>query len=94
MLKQTGDKYPSCLLCKENEGFAGNMNHPARQTHRIIPMSFSGENWFLQYSPYTYYNEQNYGDPLAKNAKDTLSQLKNLEGYTGLKFEFTVSVAA
>lgn len=49
--------YPKCLLCKENEGFAGNMNHPARQTHRIIPMSFSGENWFLQYSPYTYYNE-------------------------------------
>lgn len=49
--------YPKCLLCKENEGFFGNINHPARQTHRIIPMSFSGENWFLQYSPYTYYNE-------------------------------------
>ena len=55
MVKSTS--YPKCLLCKENEGFAGNMNHPARQTHRIIPMSFSGENWFLQYSPYTYYNE-------------------------------------
>lgn len=49
--------YPKCLLCKENEGFFGTMNHPARNTHRIIPMSFSGENWFLQYSPYTYYNE-------------------------------------
>ena len=55
MVKSTS--YPKCLLCKENEGFAGNMNHPPRQTHRIIPMSFSGENWFLQYSPYTYYNE-------------------------------------
>lgn len=49
--------YPLCLLCKENEGFYGNLNHPARHTHRIIPMSFSGEDWFLQYSPYTYYNE-------------------------------------
>lgn len=49
--------YPKCLLCKENEGFYGHINHPARQTHRIIPLAFSGENWFLQYSPYTYYNE-------------------------------------
>lgn len=49
--------YPKCLLCRENEGFYGNMNHPARNTHRLIPMSFSGEHWFLQYSPYTYYNE-------------------------------------
>lgn len=49
--------YPKCLLCKENEGFYGNMNHPARQTHRIIPMNFNNNKWFLQYSPYTYYNE-------------------------------------
>jgi len=49
--------YPKCLLCKENEGFYGHMNHPARQTHRIIPMDFNGEDYFLQYSPYTYYNE-------------------------------------
>lgn len=49
--------YPKCLLCKENEGYFGRLNHPARNTHRIIPMAFSGENWFLQYSPYTYYNE-------------------------------------
>ncbi len=50
--------YPKCLLCKENEGFYGTLNHPARQTHRIIPLDF-GENqkYFLQYSPYTYYNE-------------------------------------
>ena len=49
--------YPKCLLCKQNEGFRGNINHPARQNHRIIPMEFAGENWFLQYSPYVYYNE-------------------------------------
>jgi UDPglucose--hexose-1-phosphate uridylyltransferase len=50
--------YPKCLLCKENEGFCGNINHPARQTHRIIPLDFSqGQKYFLQYSPYTYYNE-------------------------------------
>lgn len=55
LLKATS--YPKCLLCKENEGFKGNINHPARQNHRIIPMEFAGEKWFLQYSPYVYYNE-------------------------------------
>lgn len=55
LLKSTS--YPKCLLCKENEGFKGNLNHPARQNHRIIPMEFAGEKWFLQYSPYVYYNE-------------------------------------
>lgn len=49
--------YPLCLLCKENEGYAGRLNHPARQNHRIIPMVLDGEDWFLQYSPYVYYNE-------------------------------------
>ena len=49
--------YPKCLLCKQNEGFKGNINHPARQNHRIIPMEFAGDKWFLQYSPYVYYNE-------------------------------------
>ncbi len=49
--------YPLCLLCKENEGYAGRVNHPARQNHRIIPMTLCGEKWFLQYSPYVYYNE-------------------------------------
>lgn len=49
--------YPKCLLCKENEGFYGHMNHPARQTHRIIPMNLGNEKYFMQYSPYTYYNE-------------------------------------
>lgn len=49
--------YPSCLLCKENEGYAGHFSHPARQNHRIIPIALADENYFLQYSPYVYYNE-------------------------------------
>lgn len=49
--------YPKCLLCRENEGFAGGIGHPARQTIRLIPLEFGGQEWFLQYSPYTYYNE-------------------------------------
>ena len=53
--KQSG--YPKCLLCKENEGYAGRINHPARQNHRIIPITINGSEWFLQYSPYVYYNE-------------------------------------
>ncbi len=55
MQKQSG--YPKCLLCSENEGYAGRVNHPARENHRLIPISFDGEDWFLQYSPYVYYNE-------------------------------------
>ena len=54
-VKSTG--YPKCLLCRENEGFAGHAGHPARETHRLIPLNFRGHQWFLQYSPYTYYNE-------------------------------------
>lgn len=50
--------YPSCLLCKENEGYAGHISHPARQNHRIIPITLCGEQYNLQYSPYVYYNEQ------------------------------------
>lgn len=49
--------YPKCLLCKENVGYAGRINHPARQNHRIIPMTLGNKDWFLQYSPYVYYNE-------------------------------------
>ena len=49
--------YPKCQLCRENEGYAGRMNHPARSNHRIIPLEIRGESWFLQYSPYVYYNE-------------------------------------
>jgi len=53
--KQGG--YPKCLLCKENVGYAGHVNHPARETHRIIPLTINGTEWGLQYSPYGYYNE-------------------------------------
>ena len=49
--------YPKCLLCRENEGFAGTISHPARQTHRLIPLTFNKHQWYMQYSPYTYYNE-------------------------------------
>ncbi len=49
--------YPACLLCKENVGYAGRINHAARQTHRIIPIKLAGKEWGLQYSPYVYYNE-------------------------------------
>lgn len=52
---QTG--YPKCLLCAENEGYAGHGNHPARQNHRILPITIADSQWFLQYSPYVYYNE-------------------------------------
>ena len=55
LAKQSG--YPKCLLCKENEGYAGRVNHPARQNHRIIPVTINDSDWFFQYSPYVYYNE-------------------------------------
>ena len=49
--------YPKCLLCPENEGYGGRMKHPGRGNHRIIPLTVGGEPWYLQYSPYVYYNE-------------------------------------
>ena len=49
--------YPKCQLCRENEGYAGRMNHPARANHRIVPIEVCGGDWCLQYSPYVYYNE-------------------------------------
>ena len=54
-VRSTG--YPKCLLCAENEGYAGHLNHPARQNHRIIPIVLNGADFFLQYSPYVYYTE-------------------------------------
>ena len=50
-------EYPKCQLCVENEGYAGRMNHPARQNHRIIPLTMNDSSWGFQYSPYVYYNE-------------------------------------
>lgn len=55
LAKQSG--YPKCLLCRENEGYAGRINHPARQNHRIIPLRIQDREWGFQYSPYVYYNE-------------------------------------
>ena len=49
--------YPKCQLCMENEGYAGRINHPARENHRIIPITINNSNWGFQYSPYVYYNE-------------------------------------
>ena len=49
--------YPKCMLCVENEGYAGRMNHPARQNHRVVPITVAGEQWCMQFSPYVYYNE-------------------------------------
>ncbi len=49
--------YPKCLLCMENEGYAGRVNHPARENHRIIPVTINDSGWGFQYSPYVYYNE-------------------------------------
>ena len=56
-LKMKQSSYPKCLLCVENEGYAGRVNHPARQNHRIIPIKLDGVDFCLQYSPYVYYNE-------------------------------------
>ena len=55
LAKQSG--YPKCLLCKENVGYAGRINHPARQNHRIVPVTINNSQWYFQYSPYVYYNE-------------------------------------
>ena len=52
-----GERYPRCLLCPENVGYAGALDHPARQTIRLIPLTLGGSQWFLQYSPYVYYHE-------------------------------------
>lgn len=56
-LKMKQSEYPKCQLCRENEGYAGRVNHPARQNHRIIPITLDNTDFCLQYSPYVYYNE-------------------------------------
>ena len=55
LMKQSG--YPKCQLCKENEGYSGRLDHPARQNHRVIALEINGSDWKFQYSPYVYYNE-------------------------------------
>ena len=71
--------YPKCQLCRENEGYAGRINHPARQNHRIMPIEINNEPWGFQYSPYVYYNEHcivlnNEHIPMVIN-KETFSKL-------------------
>ncbi len=84
-LKQPSSAYPKCLLCAENEGYSGRLNHPARQNHRIIPLTLKGEPWFLQYSPYVYYNEhaiilKGAHDPM-KIGRDTFERLLDFVTY-------------
>lgn len=71
--------YPSCLLCKENVGYAGRLNHAARQNHRIIPITLDNEEWGFQYSPYVYYNEHcivfNYSHTPMKISRKTFARL-------------------
>jgi UDPglucose--hexose-1-phosphate uridylyltransferase len=54
---QPQSSYPKCMLCVDNIGYSGRINFPARQTHRLIPITLCGEQWYFQYSPYVYYNE-------------------------------------
>ncbi|KGP90238.1 galactose-1-phosphate uridylyltransferase [Pontibacillus chungwhensis BH030062] len=56
-MKKTNAAYPKCLLCVENEGYAGRVGHPARSNHRLVRVNLTDQNWLLQYSPYVYYNE-------------------------------------
>ena len=77
--------YPKCQLCVENTGYAGRVNHPARQSLRTIPLNFNGEEWRFQYSPYVYYNEHcivfcGEHRPM-KISKDTFSRLLSFEDY-------------
>ncbi len=65
--------YPKCLLCKENEGYAGRLNSPARQNHRIMPVTINDSDWMFQYSPYVYYNEH----CIVFNSKHTPMQINN-----------------
>ena len=77
LAKQSG--YPKCLLCMENVGYAGRINHPARQNHRVIPVTINGQPWGFQYSPYVYYNEHcivfNREHTPMKIEKDTFRKL-------------------
>ncbi|WP_237690921.1 UDP-glucose--hexose-1-phosphate uridylyltransferase [Paenibacillus caui] len=71
--------YPKCQLCRENVGYAGRINHPARQNLRVIPLTLNGEPWYFQYSPYVYYNEHSivfrHDHVPMKLTKDTFRRL-------------------
>lgn len=71
--------YPQCVLCAENEGYAGRLNSAARQNHRLIPLKLNGDDWYMQYSPYVYYNEHciilNSKHTPMKISRDTFERL-------------------
>ena len=76
---QPAASYPKCMLCKENIGYAGRINFPARQTHRIVPLNLAGEPFYLQYSPYAYFHEHciilhDEHKPMTMD-RDTLAQI-------------------
>ena len=76
--------YPACMLCKENIGYAGRINFPARQTHRIVPITLAGEQFYLQYSPYAYFHEHcimlhEQHKPMEMN-KQTLAEIFDFVG--------------
>ena len=76
--------YPACMLCKENIGYAGRINFPARQTHRIVPITLAGEQFYLQYSPYAYFHEHcimlhDQHKPMEMN-KQTLAEIFDFVG--------------
>lgn len=77
--KAKSSGYPKCLLCLENEGYAGHLSHPARQNHRVIPVMLNSEQYYLQYSPYVYYNEHcivfNKNHIPMKICRDTFAKL-------------------
>jgi UDPglucose--hexose-1-phosphate uridylyltransferase len=66
--------YPKCLLCLENVGYNGRLNHPGRANHRVLPLTLEGEQWYMQYSPYVYYNEHSI---VFKGAHDPMSIKKS-----------------
>lgn len=86
LVKAEKTGYPACVLCKENLGFAGNDSHPARQNIRTIPLKLDGEPWFLQYSPYVYYDRHcividETHEPMAVNLKNIKKLMAFVDQY-------------
>ena len=73
--------YPKCQLCAENEGYAGRIDHPARQNHRMIPITINGSSWFFQYSPYVYYNSLHLPQQRACPDEDRPCLLRQTAGF-------------
>lgn len=85
--------YPKCQLCAENEGYAGRINHPAWQNHRIIPVTIAGADWYLQYSPYVYYNEHCIvfnaeHTPMKIDKGDVIDRIETITGKRPVFYQF------